>query len=311
MERFPFHHDVELLHRVYISNPKQFLLYFRLSMYYALCLLDLQNYEEAELSLSNLTEMFDSNLGQNMNDFDDASSKDNSVCLTIDTSAGSSIIPFDGHLQWILKYHLAMCTYMQQDYFRSQELLSECVTSLRSFAPDGFSLGSALYYHSTSEYFNVSSFTILDDHVLSSLNHCIELLTECLSSPWTEISIKKRILCYLCRGKTFQRLQKYEESISDLTQCIDLYESNSNEIISSDSAYAYFRRGWSYKALQQYDLAANDFETAKLLKSDNPNFSINYRSINNVEYIEIDTEPDLIEPFAPLIPLYAQLSTDL
>lgn len=79
------------------------------------------------------------------------------------------------------------------------------------------------------------------------MNHCIELLTECLSSPWTEISIKKRILCYLCRGKTFQRLQKYEESISDLTQCIDLYESNSNEIISSDSAYAYFRRGWSYK----------------------------------------------------------------
>lgn len=69
-----------------------------------------------------------------------------------------------------------------------------------------------------------------------------------MSSPWTEISVKKRILCYLCRGKTFQRLQKYEESISDLTECIRLYEeSNSNKIISSDSAYAYFRRAWSYK----------------------------------------------------------------
>jgi hypothetical protein len=60
-------------------------------------------------------------------------------------------------------------------------------------------------------------------------------------------------------------------------------------------------------------LAANDFETAKILQHDNPNFSINYRSINHVEYIEIETEPDLIEPFAPLMPLYQQqtLSPDI
>jgi hypothetical protein len=65
----------------------------------------------------------------------------------------------------------------------------------------------------------------------------------------------------------------------------------------------------SRQAVQRYDLAANDFETAKLLKPDNPNFSLNYRSINNVEYIEIETEPDLVQPFAPLMPVYAQLNT--
>ena len=49
---------MEILHKVFTTNPNQFLLYFRLSMYYALCLLDLQNYEEAELSLFGLTEVF-------------------------------------------------------------------------------------------------------------------------------------------------------------------------------------------------------------------------------------------------------------
>jgi hypothetical protein len=46
------------------------------------------------------------------------------------------------------------------------------------------------------------------------------------------------------------------------------------------------------------------------MKFDDPNFSINYRSINNVEYIEIDTEPDLVEPFAPLMPVYTSQLTE-
>ena len=59
-----------------------------------------------------------------MSDLDDNSSKDYSISLTIDTPTGSNVIPFDGHLQWILKYHLAMCSFMQQDYVRSQEVNS-------------------------------------------------------------------------------------------------------------------------------------------------------------------------------------------
>ena len=58
------------------------------------------------------------------------------------------------------------------------------------------------------------------------------------------------------------------------------------------------------KALSSYKLAAEDFESAKMLKLNDPNFSINYRNINNVAYIEIDNEPDTIEEFMPIFPSF-------
>jgi hypothetical protein len=58
------------------------------------------------------------------NDFnDDNSSKEaQSLALSLDTISGATILPFDGQLQWILKYHLAMCSHMLQDYLHSQEV---------------------------------------------------------------------------------------------------------------------------------------------------------------------------------------------
>jgi hypothetical protein len=51
-------------------------------------------------------------------------------------------------------------------------------------------------------------------------------------------------------------------------------------------------------------LAAEDFEFAKMLKLDDPNFSINYRKINDIAYIEIDDEPDTLEAFMPIFPSF-------
>lgn len=45
------------------------------------------------------------------------------------------------------------------------------------------------------------------------------------------------------------------------------------------------------------------------MKVDDPNFSINYRSINHVEYIEIRTEPDATAPFVPLVPMLANMAS--
>ena len=58
------------------------------------------------------------------------------------------------------------------------------------------------------------------------------------------------------------------------------------------------------QALSNYQKAAADFETAKLLKLDDPNFSINYRKINDIAYIEIDNEPDTLEEFSPIFPSF-------
>jgi hypothetical protein len=134
-----------------------------------------------------------------------------------------------------------------------------------------------------------------DEEMTKTLSHCIEHLTECISLPWTKLSRKRKILCFLCRGKTYQRLKQYENSIADLTRCILLYQrkdraaaavvvpekmteegvkgettstsnkerndeeedederidENENEqdedFDETDAAYAFFRRGWSYK----------------------------------------------------------------
>ena len=56
-----------------------------------------------------------------------------------------------------------------------------------------------------------------------------------------------------------------------------------------------------FQALSNFDLAGDDFETAKLLKVGDPNFSLEYKSLANCEYMEFTTEPDLIEPFPPLL----------
>jgi hypothetical protein len=68
-----------------------------------------------------------------------------------------------------------------------------------------------------------------------------------------------------------------------------------------DIAFVYFRRAWSYKSINDYDAAGNDFETAKRLKIKDPNFSIEYKNISNCEYMEFSEEPDLVEPFPPLV----------
>jgi hypothetical protein len=148
-------------------------------------------------------------------------------------------------------------------------------------------LGSALFFHSIAQYFNMSHSSselslpsspneggglsvLATDDVDETLETCVNHLTECLSSPWTALSTYNKILCFLCRGKTLQRLRRYEESIDDLSYCIRLYEqepggdagegeghdekeqgrlhdSNDRDFDSTDAAYAYFRRAWSYK----------------------------------------------------------------
>jgi hypothetical protein len=50
-------------------------------------------------------------------------------------------------------------------------------------------------------------------------------------------------------------------------------------------------------------LAGDDFEWAKQLRPDDPNFSVDYRRISACDYMVLGSEPDLTEAFPPLLPV--------
>jgi hypothetical protein len=55
--------------------------------------------------------------------------------------------------------------------------------------------------------------------------------------------------------------------------------------------------------------AGDDFETAKHRSPDDPNFAINYKAISQCAYMEVASDPDLVEPFPALLPVPGLNST--
>lgn len=51
-----------------------------------------------------------------------------------------------------------------------------------------------------------------------------------------------------------------------------------------------------------YVNAGSDFETAKQLRRNDPNFQVDYRRISSFEYMVIESEPDLVMPMPVLVP---------
>ena len=94
-------------------------------------------------------------------------------------------------------------------------------------------------------------------------------------------------------GKTMQSLGRHGEALVDFDEVVRLQE---------DNAHAYFRRAWSHKALQNLENAASDFEKAKSLCPTDPNFFISYKQVHIYEYVEVNSEPDLLAVFPLLLP---------
>mmetsp|Transcript_4032 Transcript_4032/g.4125 ORF Transcript_4032/g.4125 Transcript_4032/m.4125 type:complete len:852 (-) Transcript_4032:143-2698(-) len=184
-------------------------------------------------------------------------------------------------MRWTLLYHDALSFYMRGNYSKCWMVLRPCVNELKDFAPDPIDVGAALF------------FSGICHSILGDQEECLATLDRCLQSEW--IAVERQLsLCLFAKGKALQRLGRHEEAVVDLSQCLQFRE---------DDAHALFRRAWSYKALGQYENAAKDFELAKSLRFDDPNFSIRYRLIHEVDYMEIESDPDLMEPFPSLLPL--------
>lgn len=87
---------------------------------------------------------------------------------------------------------------------------------------------------------------------------------------------KLRLLYLHERAKSRQMIAMHEEAVEDFTEVIALNACN---------AHAYFRRAFSHKALKQYEQAASDFETARMLQPKNPHLVVNYSALHEMDTI--------------------------
>jgi len=186
-------------------------------------------------------------------------------------------------IDWILHYHCALCAYQQKDYSHAQRILESMLTEgNRKFIPDDNVLGTQLFFYAQCQVF------------AREYRAAETSLTECSKTRWVDSKYHQFIL-HFTLAKIYQAEERYELSIELFNKALDVMDQN--------SPHAYFRRAWSYKALGDFVKAGDDFETAKSLAPDDPNFAINYKKITQCAYMEIGTDPDMIEKFPPLLPV--------
>ncbi|GMH93364.1 hypothetical protein TrVE_jg14332 [Triparma verrucosa] len=97
----------------------------------------------------------------------------------------------------------------------------------------------------------------------------------------------ERILYHHERAKAAQMCKKHHEAVEDFSTVIKL---------APDDHRAIFRRGWSYKSLGLFLLAAEDFEKARALQPECKLYKLNYRAIGNVECIVLGKPGEEIIP---------------
>ena len=107
----------------------------------------------------------------------------------------------------------------------------------------------------------------------SSFDKALEVLKSVMGSSSAD---SKKILLHHERAKSNQMLKKHQDAIDDFSIVIKM---------SPEDDRAVFRRGWSYKSLGLFLLAAEDFERAKELNSMCSLYELNYRNIGDIETI--------------------------
>ncbi len=233
-------------------------------------------------------------------------------------------------LEWIICYHLALALYHMKKYPKVVKMLNRCLSSgvgnrvdgagqgLRAFAPSEVDIGACLFYKGIA---------------LSQLNRLAEALrslTDATATKWvhpptpptrrlihepTQARLlhdhrRHQMLCAFAQAKVHQRFKHHDRAVAAFALALDYSSASAStpEQKKDDEAFIYFRRGWSHKALNDYTSAGDDFETAKRLQPHDPNFSLAYAHIGDLEYMEFASEPDVTEPFPQLILLPASLS---
>lgn len=189
-------------------------------------------------------------------------------------------------LHWLLVYHSSLCLYMMKDFvYAEEELLYFLTEDGRALCPDNFTFGCCMYFLGNAQ------------RRINKLDNAVIHLKIALDTHWSIVE-RNKFLGIFTMGKAEQMLGNHMEAVKLFTLALEIEREDSNE-----NAYVYFRRAWCYKSLKDYKRAGVDFEEARTLKIQDPNFAVDYKKSHTIYYIEIETEPDLLEIFPALLPL--------
>lgn len=253
----------------------------------ALAQIDLGKYGSAFDTLTVAQNSIDEQLHKYINptiieEEDTNNNQDEKKDETILLQQGEEAIKLLKRVSWVINYHCCLSLSNMHEYESSLEYFNNCTCIENSqYAPDDFSLGGCLFFYSRA----LVKVGKLDD----SMNKLNLLMT----TSWYSMP-KNQNMTLFSIAKNYQIQKKHYEAIDYFQRSI---------IVQPDNPHSFFRRAWSYKAIDDFVQAGIDFENAKQLRPGDPNFAVDYRRIGKCEFIQIDSEPDLIEPFLPLLPL--------
>ena len=184
-------------------------------------------------------------------------------------------------LKWVLLYHAGQALHMQKRFEDAEATLVQCTSSnMLACAPDDLTLGM------------VQFFLGVQRSLLERLEDAEEALLDSEKSKWGKVD-KNATLINFSKAKLYQQQKRHDMALAAFDRSIETDPNN---------AHAFFRRAWSHKAKGDVKSAGADFEMAKQLRFNDPNFSVDYKRINQYEYMTLESEPDLSFVFPSLLP---------
>ena len=200
--------------------------------------------------------------------------------IKIISKTGKAIMQKYYRVLWTMYYHQSLVYYRMKNFEHAAATLKLCSSQeWRLYECDEFSYGCVLFFLGISL------------RNIGALEESEGVLAACQATAWVAAA-RNLMLVNFAMGKVCQMRHKYSEAVDYYTRTIELDPSN---------AHAFFRRAWTHKALRDYMAAGEDFEIAKGMRPHDPNFSLEYKQIQALEFVVVEQEPDSMEVFPTIL----------
>jgi tetratricopeptide (TPR) repeat protein len=228
-------------------------------------------------------------------------------------------------LEWLLRYHAALAHYHLKQYGPAAAALGRCLSTRVGDWSDGGGEGLRAHAHGEVAVGACLFHLGVASAHLGRLDAAAEALDGAARSAWaraappragpplahaptearlTHDHLRHQALCCFARAKVHQRRQQHGEAALLFTLALDISASSAAPDAGARfDSFALFRRGWAHRAMHDLRRAGEDFVAARQLQPFDPNFAIEYKHTDHVLYSELSHEPDITEPFLPLVVL--------